>query len=117
MVTLSSAMLPDTWTCTDSSSSHETPFPEEQPTVGLSHILSNAHPSDPSFPAKQGLYDPDEEKDACGVGFIVHIKGRGDHKIVSDARGLLCNMTHRGASESLSMCWDCHDYRGRVGSS
>lgn len=37
----------------------------------------------------------------CGVGFICHIKGHGDHKIVSDARSILCNMTHRGASESL----------------
>lgn len=36
----------------------------------------------------------------CGVGFICHIKGHGAHKIVSDARNILCNMTHRGASES-----------------
>lgn len=36
----------------------------------------------------------------CGVGFICHIKGHGNHKIVSDARSVLCNMTHRGASES-----------------
>lgn len=35
----------------------------------------------------------------CGVGFICHIKGNGNHKIVSDARSILCNMTHRGASE------------------
>lgn len=35
----------------------------------------------------------------CGVGFICHIKGQGDHKIVSDARNILVNMTHRGASE------------------
>ncbi|KAK6825136.1 Glutamate synthase [Apiospora arundinis] len=44
-----------------------------------------------------GLYDPDLEKDACGVGFACHIKGKASHKIVSDARNLLCNMTHRGA--------------------
>ncbi|EPE08819.1 glutamate synthase [Ophiostoma piceae UAMH 11346] len=37
------------------------------------------------------------EKDACGVGFACHIKGKASHKIVSDARNLLCNMTHRGA--------------------
>ncbi|CAG8470800.1 12777_t:CDS:2 [Funneliformis mosseae] len=50
-----------------------------------------------TIPPKQALYDPDYEKDACGVGFIVHIKGAPSHKILSDARGILCNMTHRGA--------------------
>ncbi|RHZ49162.1 hypothetical protein Glove_529g38 [Diversispora epigaea] len=50
-----------------------------------------------SIPSKQGLYDPEYEKDSCGVGFIVHIKGAPSHKILSDARGILCNMTHRGA--------------------
>ncbi|SPC62670.1 probable glutamate synthase (NADPH) [Ustilago sp. UG-2017b] len=50
-----------------------------------------------SMPAAQGLYDPDNEKDACGVGFMCQIKGKPAHKIVSDARFLLCNMTHRGA--------------------
>ncbi|KAF2229910.1 glutamate synthase-like protein [Viridothelium virens] len=50
-----------------------------------------------TLPLKQGLYDPDLEKDACGVGFAAHIKGRASHKIISDARNLLCNMTHRGA--------------------
>ena len=37
----------------------------------------------------------------CGVGFICHIKGHAEHKIVSDARNILCNMTHRGASECM----------------
>src|SRR4051812_22245084 len=50
-----------------------------------------------TLPAKQGLYDPEYEKDACGVGFIVHIKGAASHKILSDSRNVLCNMTHRGA--------------------
>ncbi|CAG8497102.1 530_t:CDS:2 [Paraglomus occultum] len=50
-----------------------------------------------AIPKKQGLYDPEYEKDACGVGFIVHIKGAPSHKILSDARNILCNMTHRGA--------------------
>lgn len=50
-----------------------------------------------ALPASQGLYDAQYEKDACGVGFICHIKGNVSHKIVSDARLLLCNMTHRGA--------------------
>ncbi|KAI9749987.1 MAG: glutamate synthase [NADH] [Chaenotheca gracillima] len=50
-----------------------------------------------ALPVKQGLYDPANEKDACGVGFAAHIKGQASHKIISDARNLLCNMTHRGA--------------------
>ncbi|KIR41148.1 glutamate synthase (NADPH/NADH) [Cryptococcus deuterogattii 99/473] len=37
-------------------------------------------------------------RDMCGVGFICHIKGHAAHKIVSDARNILCNMTHRGAT-------------------
>lgn len=50
-----------------------------------------------ALPVKQGLYDPEYEKDACGVGFAAHIKGHASHKIISDAKNLLCNMTHRGA--------------------
>ncbi|KAI6109954.1 hypothetical protein F5141DRAFT_1196066 [Pisolithus sp. B1] len=50
-----------------------------------------------TLPASQGLYLSEYEKDACGVGFICHIKGERNHKIVSDARQLLCAMTHRGA--------------------
>lgn len=53
-----------------------------------------------AIPDKQGLYDPDYEKDACGVGFVANIKGVASHKTVSDARYLLCNMTHRGAVSS-----------------
>lgn len=51
-----------------------------------------------TLPASQGLYDNEYEKDSCGVGFICHIKGEQSHKIVSDARQLLCAMTHRGAT-------------------
>ncbi|KAI8091565.1 hypothetical protein BDF21DRAFT_490308 [Thamnidium elegans] len=51
-----------------------------------------------AIPPKQGLYDPDYEKDSCGVGYIVQIDGTPSHKILSDAKSILCNMTHRGAS-------------------
>ncbi|KAF6765062.1 NADPH-dependent glutamate synthase [Ephemerocybe angulata] len=51
-----------------------------------------------SLPASQGLYNNENEKDSCGVGFICQIKGEPSHKIVSDARQLLCAMTHRGAT-------------------
>ena len=48
-------------------------------------------------PAKQGLYDPWFEHDACGVGFLVNIKGRKSHQIVKDAVQILVNLNHRGA--------------------
>jgi glutamate synthase (NADPH/NADH) len=51
-----------------------------------------------AMPASQGLYMNELEKDSCGVGFVCHIKGEQSHKIVSDARQLLCAMTHRGAT-------------------
>ena len=49
------------------------------------------------FPAAQGLYDPTQEKDSCGVGFVAHIKGERSHQIVKDADHLGCRMDHRGA--------------------
>lgn len=54
-------------------------------------------PMSTGFPKKQGLYDPANEKDACGVGFIAHIKGKRSHDIVSDALTMLHRMDHRGA--------------------
>ncbi len=49
------------------------------------------------LPPKQGLYDPDQERDACGVGFIAHIKGQPSHQNVLDADTILQAMDHRGA--------------------
>src|SRR5215210_4603624 len=48
-------------------------------------------------PPKQGLYDPANEHDACGVGFIAHIKGKKSHSIVEQGLQILRNLTHRGA--------------------
>src|SRR3954463_3588453 len=48
-------------------------------------------------PPKQGLYDPQFEHDSCGVGFLVHIKGKKSHSIVADALKILVNLDHRGA--------------------
>ena len=48
-------------------------------------------------PEKQGLYDPAFEHDACGVGFVVNIKGRKSHSIVRNALEILINLDHRGA--------------------
>ncbi len=49
------------------------------------------------LPPAQGLYDPAHEHDACGVGFVVDIKGRKSHAIVSQALTVLKNLLHRGA--------------------
>jgi glutamate synthase (NADPH) large chain len=45
----------------------------------------------------QGLYDPRHERDACGVGFVVHIKGERSPAIVRQALQVLMNLQHRGA--------------------
>jgi len=49
-------------------------------------------------PGPQGLYDPRNEHDACGLGFIAHIKGRKSHAIVRQGLSILENLTHRGAT-------------------
>jgi glutamate synthase (ferredoxin) len=49
------------------------------------------------LPPKQGLYDPQFEHDACGVGFIVHRSGQQSHAIVEQALTILLNIDHRGA--------------------
>jgi glutamate synthase (NADPH/NADH) large chain len=46
---------------------------------------------------QSGLYDPAYEHDACGVGFVVDIKGRRSHKIITQALTILRNLMHRGA--------------------
>ena len=50
-----------------------------------------------ALPERQGLYDPANEHDACGVGFVAHIKGRKSHAIVEHGLLILKNLTHRGA--------------------
>ena len=49
------------------------------------------------LPVAQGLYDPRNEHDACGVGFIAQMKGVKSHQIVKDGLAMLQNLTHRGA--------------------
>ena len=48
-------------------------------------------------PQKHGLYDPQNEHDACGVGFVAHIKGKKTHEIVTQGLKILENLDHRGA--------------------
>jgi glutamate synthase (ferredoxin) len=52
------------------------------------------------LPPKQGLYDPRFEHDACGVGFVVNIKGHKSHRILEQAIQVLKNLDHRGACGS-----------------
>ena len=49
------------------------------------------------YPAPQGLYLPDYEHDACGFGFVCHIKGKASNQIVLRGLDMLENMHHRGA--------------------
>jgi glutamate synthase domain-containing protein 2/glutamate synthase domain-containing protein 1/glutamate synthase domain-containing protein 3 len=49
------------------------------------------------YPDREGLYDPEFEHDACGVGFVAHLKGQQSHNIVSKGLELLANLEHRGA--------------------
>src|SRR6266849_6000798 len=57
--------------------------------------MSKATPA--GLPEAQGLYSPDHEHDACGVGFVVDMKGRRSHAIVAQALEVLKNLLHRGA--------------------
>src|ERR1051325_2914064 len=51
----------------------------------------------PGLPPKEGLYDPQFEHDACGVGFVANIKGVKSHSIVEQGLRILVNLAHRGA--------------------
>ncbi len=48
-------------------------------------------------PGKTGLYDPAYEHDACGVGFIAHVRGERSHRLMQQAAHMLTRMDHRGA--------------------
>lgn len=54
----------------------------------------------------QGLYDPRNEHDACGVGFVAHIKGKKTHEIISQGLKILENLDHRGAVGADSLMGD-----------
>ncbi|HEY6240230.1 MAG TPA: glutamate synthase large subunit [Burkholderiales bacterium] len=63
--------------------------------------MSHNHP-----PQQQGLYNPANEHDACGVGFIAHIKGKKSHAIVDQGLQILRNLTHRGATGADPLAGD-----------
>jgi len=58
---------------------------------------SNARQPWKHHPPAHGLYDPRNEHDSCGVGFVAHIRGERSRQIIDDADRILCHMTHRGA--------------------
>lgn len=51
-----------------------------------------------NYPNQEGLYDPQNEHDACGIGCITNIKGKKSHDIVQKGIQILVNLTHRGAT-------------------
>mgnify|MGYP003345055328 CR=1 FL=1 len=60
--------------------------------------MDSVNPSySPYPPPAQGLYDPANEHDACGVGFVANIKGKKSHEIIDQGLTILRNLTHRGA--------------------
>ena len=59
-----------------------------------------------NLPVQQGLYDPRQERDACGVGFVAHIKGKKSHDMVSQGLQILENLTHRGATGADPLAGD-----------
>jgi glutamate synthase domain-containing protein 2/glutamate synthase domain-containing protein 1/glutamate synthase domain-containing protein 3 len=63
--------------------------------VERSSIFDSVGPS--GLPPAQGLYNPANEHDACGVGFVADLKGRPSHKIIEYGLQILVNLTHRGA--------------------
>ena len=58
------------------------------------------------FPKAQGLYDPANEHDNCGIGFVTQIKGIKSHDIITKGLEVLVNMTHRGAESSDNVSGD-----------
>jgi len=72
------------------------PIESKPMTESLFHRNPERFTSD-GIPKAQGLYDPANEHDSCGVGFVAHIKGQKSRQIVDDALRMLKHMAHRGA--------------------
>jgi glutamate synthase (NADPH/NADH) large chain len=73
------------------------PAPSPRPNGERALRRSTARPG-LALPAAQGLYDPSNERDACGVAFVADMHGRRTRGIVTDALTALHNLDHRGAS-------------------
>src|SRR5262249_12831878 len=64
----------------------------------VSHALREA--------TERGLYSPEHEHDACGVGFVANIKGKSSHALIQQALLILQNLDHRGAGGADPLCGD-----------
>ncbi len=69
-------------------------------------VMAKALPTRSDLAQKRGLYNPKNEHDGCGVGFIAHMKGVKSHQIVRDGLFMLENLTHRGAVGSDPLMGD-----------
>ena len=56
-----------------------------------------SRPSPRPGETRQGLYDPRNDRDSCGVGFVVNLRNQKSHKIIESGLQLLSNLEHRGA--------------------
>jgi glutamate synthase (NADPH) large chain len=63
-------------------------------------------PNSIDLAAEHGLYSSAHEHDACGVGFVAHIKGRASHGLIQQALSILHNLDHRGAVGADPLCGD-----------
>ncbi len=63
----------------------------------MSEVVASASLASPA-PVAQGLYDPRQAHDACGVGFVANIKGKRSHSLVEQGLKILENLSHRGAT-------------------
>ena len=86
---------------TSGTKSHSARAARMKPPIGMASGLNTSMMAAPVViagqPSAQGLYDPAHEHDACGVGFVVNIKGVRSHAIVRQALQVLINLLHRGA--------------------
>src|SRR4030042_710186 len=58
------------------------------------------------MPKKKGLYDPSQEHDSCGIGFVAQMKGIKSHDIINRGLEVLENMSHRGAESADNVTGD-----------
>ena len=72
--------------------------------MGQSDINKMRRPG--GLPDRQGLYNPANEHDACGVGFVAHVKGTKSHTIIEQGLQILKNLTHRGATGADPLAGD-----------
>ena len=59
-------------------------------------MVDQEAPACPAAPRQRGLYRPEFEHDACGIGAMAHLKGKRTHQMVDDALSVLVNLEHRG---------------------